>query len=121
LPISDQKVPDLRELIGWGRRDNDYPALFGRCNFWAGARDENNKLIAFGYVCGMGLEHSYLEDIMVHPDYQKKGIGVDLVKKLLRESRVFGLGVITVTFKAEHADFYKACGFKPSSGGVYWI
>jgi ribosomal protein S18 acetylase RimI-like enzyme len=25
----------------------------------------------------MGLEHGYMEDIIVHPDYQKMGIGVD--------------------------------------------
>ena len=51
LPIQDNEVPDLREAVGWGRRDKDYPALFERCNFWAGARDETGKLIAFGYYC----------------------------------------------------------------------
>ncbi len=71
LPIEDHEVPDLREAVGWGRRDKDYPTLFERCNFWAGSRDENNNLVAFGYVCGMGLEHGYLEDIIVHPNNQK--------------------------------------------------
>lgn len=28
--------------------------------------NESNKLIAFGYVCRMGLEHGYMEDIIVH-------------------------------------------------------
>jgi hypothetical protein len=71
MPISNNEVPELRELVGWGRRDKDYPSLFERCNFWAGVRDEYNKLIAFGYVCGMGLEHGYMEDIIVHPEYQR--------------------------------------------------
>jgi GNAT superfamily N-acetyltransferase len=116
MPISNHEVPELRELVGWGRRDKDYPALFERCNFWAGARDEYNKLIAFGYVCGMGLEHGYMEDIMVHPDYQKKGIGVDLVKELLREAERFGLGIVTVSYESHNANFYKTCGFTPSPG-----
>jgi hypothetical protein len=64
IPISNNEVPELREHVGLGRRDEDYPTLFERCNFWAGIRDENNKLIAFGYVCGMGLEHGYMEDII---------------------------------------------------------
>lgn len=78
IPITNHEVPELRELVGWGRRNNDYPTLFKRCNFWAGVRDENNKLIAFGYICGMGLEHGYMEDIIVDPEYQRKGIGGDL-------------------------------------------
>lgn len=56
FPILNNEVPELRELIGWSRGDEDYPILFERCNFWAGVRNEHNELIAFGYVCGMGLE-----------------------------------------------------------------
>ena len=119
IPISNIEVPELRELIGLGRRDKDYPALFGRCNFWAGVRNENNKLIAFGYVCGMGLEHGYMEDIIVHPKYQGQGIGVKLVKELLRESERFGLGIVTVTYEEINTNFYKTCGFTVGSGGVW--
>lgn len=119
LPISKNEVPDLRERIGWGRRDEDYPALFERCNFWAGVRDGNNQLIAFGYVCGMGLEHGYLEDIIVHPEFQRRGIGVTLVRELLRESERCGLEIITVTFEPPHTNFYKTCGFDVGSGGIW--
>ncbi len=119
IPISNDEVPELREHVGWGRRDGDYPTLFERCNFWAGVRDENNKLIAFGYVCGMGLEHGYMEDIIVHPMYQGRGIGVGLVKELLRESEQFGLTIVTVSYEKNKTNFYKACGFTPGSGGLW--
>jgi GNAT superfamily N-acetyltransferase len=119
MPIQNHEVPEIRELVGWGRRDKDYPALFERCNFWAGVRDENGKLIAFGYVCGMGLEHGYMEDIIVHPDYQKQGIGVQLVKELLQEAERFGLGIVTVTYDEHNTNFYKTSGFTPGSGGVW--
>ncbi|MED3964127.1 GNAT family N-acetyltransferase [Niallia taxi] len=121
LPIQDNEVPDLREAVGWGRRDKDYPALFERCNFWAGARDETGKLIAFGYVCGMGLEHGYVEDIIVHPSKQKQGIGVKLVKALIEEAKSFGLGILTVSFDEHNANFYKTTGFTVSSGGVLYL
>jgi ribosomal protein S18 acetylase RimI-like enzyme len=121
IPISNHEVPELREFVGWGRRDQDFPAIFERCNFWAGVRNENNKLIAFGYVCGMGLEHGYMEDIMVHPEYQKMGIGVELVKELLNESQRFGLGIISVTFEPDNANFYQTCGFTYSAGGVVYL
>ena len=43
IPMFNNEVPELRQLIGWGRRDKDYPIVFERCNFWAGVRDENRK------------------------------------------------------------------------------
>ena len=120
IPIDDNEVPDLREHVGWGRRDVDYPTVFERCNFWAGVRDENDKLIAFGYVCGMGLEHGYMEDIIVHPKYQGRGIGIMLVKELLRESNQFGLKIVTVSYEENKTNFYRAGGFTPGSGGVWF-
>ena len=119
IPISNNEVPELREHVGWGRRDEDYPTLFERCNFWAGVRDENTKLIAFGYLCGMGLEHGYMEDIIVHPQYQGRRIGVELVKELLRESERFGLRIVSVSYEKNKNNFYKACGFTPGSGGLW--
>ncbi|MFS0781963.1 GNAT family N-acetyltransferase [Bacillus sp. 1P06AnD] len=119
MAIKDHEVPELRELVGWGRRDKDYPALFERCNFWGGARDRNGILIAFGYVCGMGLEHGYMEDIMVHPDYQKQGIGHELVTALLKEAEFFGLGIVTVAYDEHNTHFYRNAGFTPGHGGVW--
>ncbi|TFB19560.1 N-acetyltransferase [Filobacillus milosensis] len=118
-PISNYEVPKLRELVGWARRDNDYPTLFERCNFWAGIRDTQGDLIAFGYVCGMGLEHGYMEDIMVHPDYRGHGLGIELVKKLLEESKHFGLDIVSVTYEEDKAQFYEKCGFTPGLGAIW--
>ncbi|OWR32584.1 GNAT family N-acetyltransferase [Saccharibacillus sp. O23] len=119
LPLKSHEVPRLREAVGWDGRESDYPALFERCNFWAGARNEQGKLIAFGYVAGMGLQHGYMEDIIVHPDYQSQGIGERLVRKLLEEAQAYGLEIVTLTFAERHASFYERCGFHVGSGGVW--
>ncbi|WMT40480.1 GNAT family N-acetyltransferase [Paenibacillus sp. D2_2] len=120
LPIEQHEVPTLRELVGWDGRHSDYPAIFERCNFWAGLRDEKNiELIAFGYVAGMGLQHGYMEDIIVHPKFQKRGIGQALVKKLLQEAEQFGLEIVTLTYDSKHTSFYSESGFTPCSGGLW--
>lgn len=67
----------------------------------------------------MGLEHGYMEDIIVHPKYQGQGIGGKLVRELLRESERFGLKIITVTYEEHNRNFYKTCGFTPGAGGVW--
>ncbi|WP_342551391.1 GNAT family N-acetyltransferase [Paenibacillus sp. FSL R7-0652] len=119
LEIRDEEVPSLREAIGWERRDDDYPTLFQRCNFWAGARDPEGVLIAFGYIAGTGLEHGYMEDIIVHPKYQRRGIGQQLVNELLNESTVRGLRIVTLTYSRVHKAFYEKCGFAPTHAGIW--
>ncbi|OMF88975.1 GNAT family N-acetyltransferase [Paenibacillus sp. FSL R7-0337] len=120
LPIEPHEVPALRELAGWEGRQADYPAVFERCNFWAGVRDEQSQqLIAFGYVAGMGLQHGYMEDILVHPEYQRKGLGQALVKRLLQEAEHVGLEIVTLTYDTKHTSFYTGCGFTACAGGVW--
>lgn len=119
LPIENHEVPELRESVGWDRRDSDYPVLFHKCNFWAGLRNRNGELIAFGYISGMGLQHGYMEDVIIRPDHQRQGIGGELVKKLLEEAEFKGLEIVTLTFDAKHSEFYDKCGFILSAGGLW--
>lgn len=117
--IMDHEVPNLRESVGWDRRDDDYPILFERCLFWGSLRKDDGELIAFGYVTGPGIEHGYLEDVIIHAEYQGKGIGKKLVKVLLQEAENHGISIITVTFQDKHKVFYEECGFISCSGGVW--
>jgi GNAT superfamily N-acetyltransferase len=109
LPIEPHEVPILRELVGWDNRHSDYPTLFQRCNFWVGCRDAKNELIAFGYM----------EDIIVHPQFQKRGLGQALVRKLLEEAERVGLEIVTLTCDSKHTAFYTDCGLIPCSGGLW--
>lgn len=52
LPLANHEVPNLREQVGWDRRDQDYPALFERCNFWAGVRNEATSLLPLAIFVG---------------------------------------------------------------------
>ncbi|RED66149.1 GNAT family N-acetyltransferase [Cohnella lupini] len=117
--IMEHEVPNLRESVGWDRRESDYPLLFERCLFWGSLRNEEGELIAFGYIAGPGIEHGYLEDVIVHPDYQEKGIGNSLVKTLLQEAHIYGISIITVTYQDKHKAFYENCGFTACAGGVW--
>lgn len=119
LPIKPHEVPDLRAAVGWERREQDYPSLLERCQFYAGARDEAQRLIVFGYISGMGLQHGYLEDILVHPDYRYQQLGTHLVHTLLQQAKHHQIEIVTCTFTEEHASFYQKCGLTLSKGGVW--
>jgi ribosomal protein S18 acetylase RimI-like enzyme len=117
--LNADEVPALRARVGWSRREQDYLVLLDRCQFWAAARDTEGTLVAFGYLSGMGLEHGYIEDVMVDPAYQRRGLGRELVLALLEEATRRGTDIVTVTFAPAHRAFYEACGFQIGYGGVW--
>jgi GNAT superfamily N-acetyltransferase len=119
LPLNAAEVPALRARVGLSRREHDYPVLLERCQFWAAARDAEGTLVAFGYLSGMGLEHGYIEDVMVDPAYRRQGLGRALVLALLEEATRRGTAIVTVTFAPAHRAFYEACGFEIGYGGVW--
>jgi GNAT superfamily N-acetyltransferase len=119
LPLNADEVPALRTRVGWSRREHDYPVLLERCQCWAAARSAGGTLVAFGYLSGMGLEHGYIEDVMVDPAYQRQGLGRALVLALLEEAAQRGTDIVTVTFSPAHRAFYEACGFEIGYGGVW--
>ncbi|MCM3783449.1 GNAT family N-acetyltransferase [Neobacillus mesonae] len=117
--IESHEVPDLRQSVGWDRRDQDYPILFERCLFWGSARDESGRLVAFGYITGTGLEHGYMEDVIIHPDFQRQGLGKQLVQSLLHTAETYEVSIVTVTFANQHESFYIESGFTPCKGGLW--
>lgn len=46
---------------------------------WVGAFD-GDTLVGFVHLCSDGGAHAFVLDTMVHPDYQRRGIGRDLVQ-----------------------------------------
>jgi len=117
--VEQHEVPELRESVGWERRDSDYPELLVKCRFFCTVRHADNTLVGFGYITGMGLQHGYLEDVIVHPDYQRQGVGELVVKRLLEQAVQERIEIVTTTFQSKHQSFYAKCGIVPCPGGVW--
>ena len=44
---------------------------------------DNNQIIGMGRIVGDGAIYFYIQDIVVHPDYQKNGIGKKIMNTLV--------------------------------------
>jgi ribosomal protein S18 acetylase RimI-like enzyme len=68
------------------------------------------KLIAVGRALADGFDASYICDIAVHPEYQRRGIGKQIVLKLVEFSKEHRKIIL---YAARGKDgFYKKLGFK---------
>lgn len=85
---------------------------------WVTARD-GEILVGFANVLWDGLVHAWIQDVMVARTARHRGIGVALVEATRDGTRTAGCEFLHVDFDDHLRDFYlRACGFKPTNGGL---
>lgn len=77
---------------------------------------DNEKIVAMARVIGdMGLNY-YIKDVVVRPEYQKKGIGRTLINEILKyvgENGVSGTDIfVELCAVPDKIPFYEKLGFK---------
>ena len=85
---------------------------------WVGAFD-SGRLIGFVHAVWDGGAHAFILDTAVHPDFQRLGIGRDLVLAVTAEAFKAGCEWVHVDYEPGLADFYEnSCGFRPTAAGL---
>lgn len=80
----------------------------------------NSKLIGLGNAISDGYLVVYYPHLLIHPDYQGKGIGKMIVDKMQQKYSDFHMQMLTADGKA--IDFYKKVGFeKAGETEPMWI
>ena len=110
--ISAKALSDLREAVGWNRMESEYenPLMTSYYHIAVYAKDE---LVGYIDCVSNGATDAYIQDLMVHPDYQGKGIGTELMNQMigyLKEKRIY---MISVVFEESLKPFYDKFGFYP--------
>jgi GNAT superfamily N-acetyltransferase len=118
-PVTPQVITNLREAVGWERHDEDYPAALEGYGAPISGFDASGAFIAWCAILSDGVRHAVLIDVIVHPDWQRQGIGQALVAAAVSHIRAQGISIIHVDFEPEHRSFYERCGFRTGLGGIY--
>lgn len=109
-PVSAKALSDLRESVGWNRMESEYknPLL---TSYYHIAVYENEILVGYVDCVSNGVTDSYIQDLMVHPDYQRKGIGTELMKKMIKYLTEKHIYIISVVYEESLKPFYDKFGF----------
>ena len=108
--VSAKALSDLRESVGWNRMEDEYnnPLM---TSYYHIAVYEDGKLVGYIDSVSNGVTDAYIQDLMVHPDYQGKGLGTELMNQMiayLKENRIY---IISVVFEESLKPFYDRFGF----------
>ena len=72
---------------------------------------DKDKMIGYIDCVSNGVTDAYIQDLMVHPEYQGKGIGTELMNQMityLKEKRIY---MISVVYEESLKPFYEKFGF----------
>ncbi len=115
-PVMATEVENLREEVGWDRFPKYHLILPNSYAHFTVRKEE--RLVGFVNVISDGTADAFLVDLLIAPDFQKKGLGKALVQKAIADLTTDGICCIQTTFPPELQGFYQECGFHIFCGGI---
>ena len=108
---SPESIAALRRSVGWGGMEAELrnPALRDYLQI---ACYDGDELVGFLDVVSNGVTDAYIQDVMVRPDYQGRGIGTELMNRAMERLKNDRIYMISVIYGEESLrPFYERFGF----------
>lgn len=128
--ISVKDFQDLHILASWKYLDNKIIKGSLDNSMFKISVFEDDKCVGIARVVGDNFSHGLLCDVIVHPDYRKRGIGTAMIKELMAKIQEFTDDgkdefMLELLPTKGNEDFYVKCGFKYApenmSGAYKWF
>jgi len=111
----------LFESTGWNEdyqvdRNEIYQAL--QNSWYTISAYEDEQLVGFGRLVCDGVLHAVLFDVIIHPDFQGRGIGKQITHGLVIKCIAHKIRDIQLFCAKGKIGFYEKCGFvkRPDNG-----
>lgn len=106
----------LRESIGWHNFSKAQTEKALQNSVYDVVANDGDTPVGMGRLVGDGALYCYVQDVVVHPDYQGRGIGTEILNQLLdyidqiiEEDGRMSIGLVSAQGKES---FYEQFGFK---------
>jgi GNAT superfamily N-acetyltransferase len=112
------RVSELFSLVGWGVRSPDeIKSAFEKSSFVRFAYS-NNVLVGFGRTVDDGRYYALIVDLVIHPDFQNKGIGSNILLYLKDSLEDYKFTTLTSAVGKEL--FYEKQAWKKQVTSFIW-
>ena len=116
----------LRHAVGWWDTDDSATQKALDNSLYSIAAVSDGKIVGMGRVIGDDGLYYYVQDLIVHPDYQSKGIGREIMSRLLNYINTNAKKGAFIGLMAAKGlkGYYQKFGFTPrpeDSPGMYDI
>ncbi|MBI3946620.1 MAG: GNAT family N-acetyltransferase [Armatimonadetes bacterium] len=115
-PFDPEEVNRIHDAVGFSVRAPEVVAgALNGSGAYVMARD-GDRLVGMGRLLSDGYLFGYINNMVVDPAYQGRGVGTRILEMLLEEARDLEM-VFLYTNTAD--DFYRRHGFEPSEKRLY--
>ena len=116
------ELEELCDAVGWSRRPlrkvkKAIQHSFLVTSMWE-QKGVRKRMIGFARATSDHAFNATIWDVVVHPDYQSKGLGKALMKFTIKKLRNEDISNITLFADPQVVDFYKNLGFTPDPEGI---
>jgi aralkylamine N-acetyltransferase len=116
--VNWQQASELFYVVGWGTRNpQEIQTAFEKSSFVRFAYS-NNVLVGFGRTVDDGKYYALIADLVIHPEFQGKGIGSDVL--LYLKNSLEGYAFTTLTSAVGKEAFYENQGWKKQITSFIW-
>ena len=109
-----QQIISLYQSVGWMNYTKDTNSLLKgiQNSLFTLTAFSNNELIALIRVVGDGETIIYIQDLLVHPEYQNQRVGEELMQRVLSKYEQVRQKVLICDKEERLLHFYEKIGFK---------
>nr|YP_009395899.1 hypothetical protein [Dasya naccarioides]ARW65085.1 hypothetical protein [Dasya naccarioides] len=120
--ISLYDLEKLCDSVGWVKRpikkvktaiDNSF--LIVCLSYY---KDNKKNLIGFARATSDNSFNATIWDVVIHPEFQGKGLGKELMKQIIKKLRHYDISTITLFADPQVIKFYKHLGFVVDPDGI---
>jgi aralkylamine N-acetyltransferase len=116
------ELEELCDAVGWSRRPirkvkKAIEHSFVVVTMWE-LRGNYRRLIGFSRATSDHAFNATVWDVVVHPDFQSKGLGKSLMQSIIQELRREDISNITLFADPQVVKFYQGLGFRPDPEGI---
>ncbi len=113
---SEDDIVELYRVGGWWKESYDKSVIKfiikdSFC-FAVVVDKKTKKAVGMGRVLSDGISDGYIQDLVILPEYRKKGLGKKLTKILVDYCKSKGINWIALISEPNQEEFYKKIGFK---------
>jgi ribosomal protein S18 acetylase RimI-like enzyme len=115
--VTDRKLNELFAAAWENHIERKFGPVLKRSLTYIGAF-AGTRLVGFVNVAWDGGVHGFILDTTVHPEYQRRGIGTELIRQAANIAAKRGLEWLHVDYEARLHAFYRGCGFTKTEAGL---
>ncbi|MEL7007838.1 MAG: GNAT family N-acetyltransferase [Cyanobacteria bacterium J06588_4] len=123
--VTAKQLNELCVAVGWSSRslaklEQAIEHSFRCITAWH-VDQEQKRLIGFVRVVADGVYQATLLDVAVHPDFQGRGIGRNIVQTAIKQLNAAQIVDITLFASPQLTDFYHQLGFVAQPKNLQWM